>query len=97
MLQFSGFRIAPPSRALQQQHGLDQRLPGRAGEQSFGLEHAQLPRLPTIAALVVALCAAARFPARQSALDHTEQAKLVFLDLGQQVIARSDHALEEFF
>jgi len=87
LLEESGRRIAPPNRAFQPQHGLDQLFPRRIAEPCLGREYGQLSCLPAIAALVFALRTAARLAAGRSQLDLAAQARLVVLDLGQQMIA----------
>ncbi|MGA9598843.1 MAG: hypothetical protein WBS22_01025, partial [Methylocystis sp.] len=62
----------------------------------FGGKDRQLARLPAIAALGVAFRIAARLAARATELEPAPQAGLIVLHLRQQMIARGDHAFEQF-
>ena len=93
----SSRRIALIDSALQPKHGLDQFFPRRMAEPRLGWECGQLARFPAIAARGLAFRGPARLTARRSKFKLAAQARLIVLDLGQQMIARGDHAREHFF
>ena len=93
----SSCRGALVDRPLQSKHGLDQLFPMRIAKPGLGGKHRQFARLPAISACGLALGAPARLAPRRSQCESAAQARLIVLDLGKQVIARSDHALEKFF
>ena len=93
----SSRRGALADRSLQPKHGLDQLFPRRIAKPGLGGKHRQFAGLPAIAARGLGLGGPARLAARYAQFKPAAQAGLVILDLGQQVIARGDHALERFF
>lgn len=93
----AGRRIAPADRALRPHHGFDERFPRRMAEPRFGGKDGQLACFPTISALGFAFRKAARFAAGGAEFQPAAQAGLIALHLRQQMIARGNHAFEQFF
>ncbi len=90
-------RVALVDRALQAEHGLDQVFPWRMAKPRLGRKHRQFAGFPAVAARGLALVRTGWLSACGSQFKLTAQARLVVLDLGEQMIARGDHALERFF
>lgn len=89
--------VALADRALQAEHGLDQVFPGRMAKPRLGRKHRQFAGFPAVAARGLALVRAGWLSSCGSQFKPAAQARLVVLDLGEQMIARGDHALERFF
>lgn len=89
--------VALADRALQAEHSLDQGFPGRMAKPRLGRKHRQFAGFPTVAARGLALVRAGWLSSCGSQFKPAAQARLVVLDLGEQMIARGDHALERFF
>ena len=92
-----GLGIALADRSLQAEHGLDESVPRRTAEPRLDRKHRQFAGFPAIAAHGLALVRTGWLSSCGSQFKLTAQARLVVLDLGEQMIARGDHALERFF
>src|SRR5271166_3709766 len=97
LLAKSGLGIALADRSLQAEHGLDEAIPRRTAEPRLGRKHRQFAGFPAVAAGGLALVRTGWLSSCGSQFKLTAQARLVVLDLGEQMIARGDHALERFF
>ena len=93
----SGLGIALADRSLKAEHGLDQVFPRRMAKPRLCLKHRQYAGFPAVAARGLALVRAGWLSSCGSQFKPAAQARLVVLDLGEQMIARGDHALERFF
>src|SRR5271165_18796 len=97
LLAKSGLGIALADHSLQAEHGLDEAVPRRTAEPRLGWKHRQFAGFPAVAARGLALVRTGWLSSCGSQFKLTAQARLVVLDLGEQMIARGDHALERFF
>lgn len=83
--------------SLQTKDDLNQSLPRGMTKPCLGWKRRQVAAFPAIVASVLADGATERLAPLGSPIELAAQAWLVAFDLGEQMIARSDHAPEEFF
>ena len=97
LLAKSGLGIALADRSLQAEHGLDELVSTANRGTTPYRKHRQFAGFPAVAAHGLALVRTGWLSSCGSQFKLTAQARLVVLDLGEQMIARGDHALERFF
>ena len=79
--------VALIDRALQAQHSLDQRLPGRMSKPGLSRKGSQLAGFPAIAAFDLGRIRADRSSRRGCEFKPAAQVGLIVLDLGEQMIS----------